>query len=369
MRELLTPQPLAEIAGLPFNEEGYNKAVELLKRKYDVKSELMHAHGKNILMLPVIRDASDTVTIHNFYRTLNTSVNSLKTMGKIASAEILVREVLEKLGPVKPELIKNDSDWQLWNFEKLLDELRDFTIRFPEKVSVSAKAAKEEQSEEEESSSGEKNFQFPTKSNKKLKCVYCKSEQYVSRGCNKVKSVKERKSFLRKNQLCFNCAGKSHAVKDCRSRGCSKCHQKHHTSICYMKKDGENGANKDDNSLFLVDHQVKETIHPTLIAIVKGQKFRILLDTGSGSSYISSTVVKHLGCAPVCWESKQVETMTDVVKQNLPLFKFEIQSTNLQSRLMIKASQQNRDILTTISNPHITQLKKKYPLRGIGVRQ
>ena len=34
LRELLDDQPKKEITGLPFSEEGYNKAIEILKKKY-----------------------------------------------------------------------------------------------------------------------------------------------------------------------------------------------------------------------------------------------------------------------------------------------------------------------------------------------
>ena len=57
--------------------------------------------------------------IHGFYRSLNVSVNSLKTLEKLDTAEILVLETLEKLGPIKADLIRTDPNWQSWGFEKL----------------------------------------------------------------------------------------------------------------------------------------------------------------------------------------------------------------------------------------------------------
>ena len=43
---------------------------------------------------------------------------------------------------------------------------------------------------------------------------------------------------------------------------------------------------KEDGSLFMLEN-IKETIRPTL---------RVLLDTGAGSSFISSTLANHLDC-------------------------------------------------------------------------
>ena len=133
LRELLSYQPKTEIAGLPFTEEGYVKAKQLLKEKYGKTSEIVHAHGQQISNLPVIRSTTDLKQIHQFCRTLNISVNSLKTLRKLDTTEILVHQTLDKLGSVKIDLIRTDPDWQGWKFERLLTELREYIIRNPEK--------------------------------------------------------------------------------------------------------------------------------------------------------------------------------------------------------------------------------------------
>ncbi len=43
----------------------------------------------------------------------------------------------------------------------------------------------------------------------------------------------------------------------------------------------------------------KETIHhPIIVVVAEGKKIRALLDTGAGSSFASSTFIKHLGIRP-----------------------------------------------------------------------
>ena len=79
LREFLSDQPKVEIIGLPFTEEGYKQAKEILQKKYGVTSEIVHAHGKNILRLPTLQKDSNLRMTHEFYRSLNVSVNSLKT--------------------------------------------------------------------------------------------------------------------------------------------------------------------------------------------------------------------------------------------------------------------------------------------------
>ena len=41
----------------------------------------------------------------------------MKTLGKLDTAKILVRETLDKLGPIKPNLIRTDPDWHGFMFK------------------------------------------------------------------------------------------------------------------------------------------------------------------------------------------------------------------------------------------------------------
>ena len=49
------------------------------------------------------------------------------------TTEILVRETLENLEPIKSDLICTDCSWQNWGFENLLQALQDYTLRNLEK--------------------------------------------------------------------------------------------------------------------------------------------------------------------------------------------------------------------------------------------
>ena len=122
---------------------------------------------------------------------------------------------------------------------------------------------------------------------------------------------------------------------------------------------------KEDGSLFMLEN-IKETIHPTLVAVVNGRKFRVLLDTGAGSSFISSTLAHHLDCCPAYWEYKSMETMTSVVKQRLPVYNIQVHSTDMKYTLDLKVSRLDRSAITTLANPRIKSLKIRYPyLEGL----
>ena len=66
LRELLIEQLGSEILGLPFSEDGYQQAKQILEKKYGLTSENVQAHGKQIMKLPVIT-SGNLQQIHEFY--------------------------------------------------------------------------------------------------------------------------------------------------------------------------------------------------------------------------------------------------------------------------------------------------------------
>ena len=191
-----------------------------------MKKKLVNLHGKGILDLPTIKSSINLKLVHKCYRPLNISVNSLKTMVKLDSAEILVSETLDKLRPIKSDLIRNNAEWQNWNFEQLLDSLREYTVRNHIKNIAYISKRNEVITKKTVGLYREINFKTHDKETKRISCVYCKSEQHYSGDCKKVKLIEERREFLRNNWLCFNCAGKNHSVANCIRRNCVRCNQR-----------------------------------------------------------------------------------------------------------------------------------------------
>ena len=111
---------------------------------------------------------------------------------------------------------------------------------------------------------------------------------------------------------------------------------------------------------------IKETFHPTLVVAANGQKFRVMLDTGARSSFASSTFIHHMGIKPSYWEAKSIETMTTTVYQTFPVYDVKFWSTDEIKSLDVKLNKLDRPVLTTLNNPRIADLKKKFPyLNGI----
>ena len=63
-------------------------------------------------------------------------------------------------------------------------------------------------------------------------CCYCQ-HPHSSGNCDKVKTAEARKRVLQSSGRCFNCLGKGHLCRNCRSPiRCSRCKGRHHTSLC-----------------------------------------------------------------------------------------------------------------------------------------
>ncbi|XP_051172241.1 uncharacterized protein LOC127288678 [Leptopilina boulardi] len=63
-------------------------------------------------------------------------------------------------------------------------------------------------------------------------CFNCK-ENHVLNNCSEFLklSIDERKEFVKKKGLCYNCLRKNHFISECKSGNCMKCHKRHHTLL------------------------------------------------------------------------------------------------------------------------------------------
>ena len=114
----------------PIHSEGYERAKNILARKYGQTSEVVNAYVENIMSLPTI-GGTQPARIHDFYEKLLFNVQSLETMGKLREVTGYVRMTIDKLPGIRGDLVRTDDSWREWKFPKLVDELRKWTERNP----------------------------------------------------------------------------------------------------------------------------------------------------------------------------------------------------------------------------------------------
>ena len=195
LKEMLEPNIRNEVDGLPFSSEGYERAKTILNSEYGRTSEIVNAYIQNIMNLPVIT-GSQPAKVHEFYKTLLFNVQSLETLGKLQDVKGNVRCVIDKLKGIKSDLVRGQSGWQDWDFPQLVNALKLWKDINPIESSDDSKRKQPWAS---------RHFQTRDHPIQPGGCVYCQSETHKSIDCERLKTVDERKKYLAKNRLCFNC--------------------------------------------------------------------------------------------------------------------------------------------------------------------
>ena len=225
LKEFVESHVRKGIDGLPFTSEGYAKAKAILQERYGRESDIVKAYVRDIINLPNI-DGANSVEINKFYERLLYDVQSLETMGKLSQVNGNVALTIDKLSGIRGDLVRNDDNWQDWNFVQFCDALRSWTRRNPPEKSTDRKKDPRKESRH-------KSFQTELRDAKPRPCVYCEQVTHKASDCKKITTADERKKVLSEKKLCFNCAGGKHRASNCLSKSlCQICSKRHHTSIC-----------------------------------------------------------------------------------------------------------------------------------------
>ena len=151
---------------------------------------------------------------------------------------------------------------------------------------------------------------------------------------------------MSEKRLCFNCTGPSHRAFECSSDGaCRICNGKHHTSIC--DKNGDPAMTTTKREI----PNTREVIHPVVVVDIERVKCRALLDTGAGSSYVSSTLVKLLKKKPSTTERKCIEMMMSTKIGEVEIYDVVISNLKGDFKLETKVGKVDKPVLLTLPNP------------------
>lgn len=260
---LLGPKVKTTVEALPFTAEGYNRAKSILLSNYGKESEITKALVKEIMALPVITSANPR-KISEFSEKLTYCVQALETMNKLNEVNGNVPMTLDKLPAIRGDLVRTDPDWEKWNFAQLSEAVRLWTKRNP----IEERETSEQPNSKRDRS--RKLFQARGGDGKPNKCVYCGDVTHRSSECQKISTVNERKQFLARKQLCFNCATPNHRAAECFSKKtCLHCHKRHHSSICDREQTNSG------NQTLMTASENNEGIMPVLTVKVDGIVSRV----------------------------------------------------------------------------------------------
>ena len=156
-----------------------------MKDQYGKNSEVVKAFVKEIMDLPHITGANPK-KIAEFSENLNYSVQALETLNKLKDVQGNVSMTLDKLPAIRGDLVRNDPDWESWDFAKLSEAVRQWTKRNP---------VYEKESDSPSGKFGECSKVYQAKATKV--CVYCDGEHKAGE-CEVVTSVNKRREILEK---------------------------------------------------------------------------------------------------------------------------------------------------------------------------
>ena len=370
--ELVEGKPKDDILGLPHTQEGYEEAKKILQATYGKDIKVRKALIVELEGLRPITSISQIRETHDFYNKLARVVRTLAKMKKLETAQSHVYTVMDKLGPVKEALVQKDDDWEEWDLEQLVDNLRKYVDRHPLPVEDSTSSnrnvyRKQYQENMQEWKKKDKMMManaFQKSFRKSPACVYCGKGNHRSADCFKILDVAHRREILKKNNMCFNCTGTGHMASKCRSRGCIKCGGRHHTSLCDNGPADQQQSKSDvsqasEKGLRAMDEST--TLHASVVAKVNGVNARIMLDSGAGSSYVCTSLLTQLGIKPLKVERRAIEQMYGTITKQVEIHPVTITSNVVDGfTIDLKCINGEKDILTYLPNPRINDLKKKY---------
>lgn len=357
LRELLCDKVKRAIEALPFTAEGYNRAISILKDRFGKESEIVKTYVKEILELPYTT-TSNPRKIHDFYEKLSYCVQSLEAMKQLDAVNGTVAMTLDKLPNIRGDLVRNDPDWDKWNYLQLTEALQQWTRRNPVEVQKpdDGKKKPERRHGGYQFSTQQKPYQNNQISKSSRKCVYCNSESHRSAECDTMLTFEDRKRFLAAKRLCFNCTGPSHRASECKSVSkCRLCNRRHHTSICDAPK-------VDEHEIVKTAHTGGdgEVIYSVVLVDIDGIKTHALLDTGAGSSYASSSLTNALKKKPKAVKTKRIEMMLGSTTTRVEIYATNIKSLDQKFELGIEVSKVDKPELMTLPNPNYNHLLEKY---------
>ena len=230
LRSLLEGAAREAIAGLALTAANYDGAVDVLKKRFGNKQQIIARHMDALLNAEAVTSQHHLKSLRRLYDSMETHVRGLKALGVASDSygSLLMSVLLNKLPQELRLLFSRKVGEGSWSLDTLMEELR-IEIEARERATTtstnsglpSRKYTREPQTAAALMSATSSPF-----------CCYCQ-QSHPSDKCQTVTQVEARKQILKKSGRCFVCLKKGHIGRECRSKHkCFRCGGKHHSTIC-----------------------------------------------------------------------------------------------------------------------------------------
>lgn len=296
-------------------------------------------------------DGVKSMQINTFYERLLYDVQSLETMGKLSQVNGYVTLTIDKLSGIRGDLVRNDDDWQDWDFVKLCEALRSWTRKNPlEKLDDRKKEPRY------------KGFNTDLRDAKPRPCVYCEEVTHKASECKKISTPGEckkistpgeRKKILSQKKLLYVLIAQagSTAPQIATVDPHAKSAQSVTIHLCICDE-------RESKSEKLMSSQGEgKVIHAV---VVKWVECRALIDTGASSSYGSAMLMDTLKIRPHEVKHKTVEMLMTTSTTKMETYKTTITCTSGDYKLDVDLVKVEKGKLLEVENPQYEQLLKTY---------
>ena len=322
------------VSGLTLTSANYHEAISILKKRFGSKQQIISKHMDILLNVDPVTSSHAVKALRQLYDLVESHIRSLKSLGVAPEnyGSLLSPVLLNKLPTDLRLIVSREISEEDWNLDSLL-KVMEREIEARERVGTSR--SQPPRMSERDSPTATTLVTGATCTSNSPLCCYCQ-QAHSSNNCKAVTRVEERKQILMKNGRCFTCLRKGHVSRACRSSNkCYKCSGRHHSSICTKGQGAPNNQRPIASSVSATSQQQSnEPASPTprfglnpsaptfttptstallteangtvllqtAIADIYGPhnpqatlKVRMVLDSGSQRSYITTRARKALG--------------------------------------------------------------------------
>ncbi|UYV60499.1 hypothetical protein LAZ67_1001330 [Cordylochernes scorpioides] len=307
------------VEGFCLSEKNYDKAVELLKKRFGKGERLIDVHMNNLLALKPLRVTKDVRAFRELYGRILVQIRSLESLGVVVeSYGNLLCPLLLKLLPsdLKLELHREFTGaFSLGDLIEFLErQLIALESTFGTRDEITAGQPSNEHPQSQSSivkyRRNERN-PLPTAAgflnaseavNKRKNCAFCERD-HESTKCEFAENLtlEDKLGKLKKKGACFRCLKYGHLSKFCKVKtSCTSCGELRHSRImCPRKNQNATPARGMMRDETLTNLTTPVVLLPTLRVTIRGKckerMGRILIDTGSQRSYVLQDTAEEMG--------------------------------------------------------------------------
>ncbi|XP_055622776.1 uncharacterized protein LOC129766281 [Toxorhynchites rutilus septentrionalis] len=220
------------ISHLRIEDANYSTALQKLKERYNRPLEIAAQHIRRFLKQPTLTSATAT-GLRSLHDTSDETIRALKAMQREDRDVWLMFIIEEKLDP------ETRQQWYQKRADMDINEVTfDHLLKFVDTKGTALQSLQQIRSQHSFAQNQNPKFRSAntlvssTQNSDEKVCQYCYTLPHSLYQCGKFfhASPKDRLSFVRKQNLCFNCL-KAHRGQVCTSSSCRTCGESHHTRL------------------------------------------------------------------------------------------------------------------------------------------